>query len=82
MTNLQNNGNNKKYTIYNYRNILYYEKKRRYVWFNILLSFIFYLIVVLGTTKVPTLGVFMMFKTVCYILIILAFAKMINKSEE
>ncbi len=67
--------------------VLYYQKREecnefKHIWINVLLSFLFCLIVVLGTTKVPTLGAFMIPKTVCYILIIVAFAKMIKKSEE
>ena len=67
--------------------VLYYQKRAEYkefkhIWINVLLSFLFYLIVVLGTESVPALGVFMIPKTVCYILIIIAFTKMINKSEE
>ena len=67
--------------------VIYYKKRAeykefKYVWLNVLLSFVFYLIVVLGTEAVPALGAFMIPKTVCYILIIVAFAKMIKKSEE
>ena len=67
--------------------VLYYQKREecnefKHIWINVLLSFLFYLIVVLGTTKVPTLGAFMIPTTVCYILIIVAFANMIKKSEE
>ena len=67
--------------------VLYYQKREecnefKNIWINVLLSFLFYLIVVLGTTKVPILGVFMITKTVCYILIIVAFTKMIKKSKE
>lgn len=67
--------------------VIYYKKRAEYkefkhVWVNVLLSFVFYLIVVLGTEAVPALGAFMIPKTVCYILIIVAFAKMIKKSEE
>ena len=67
--------------------VIYYKKraeykKFKYVWLNVLLSFVFYLIVVLGTEAVPALGAFMIPKTVCYILIIVAFTKMIKKSEE
>lgn len=67
--------------------VLYYQKREecnefKHIWLNILLSFLFYLIVVFGITKVPTLGAFMIPKTVCYILIIVAFANMIKKSEE
>lgn len=67
--------------------VIYYKKRAEYkefkhVWVNVLLSFVFYLIVVLGTEAVPALGVFMIPKTVCYILIIVAFAKMVRKSED
>ncbi len=67
--------------------VLYYQKRKecnefKPIWINVLLSFLFYLIVVLGTEAVPALGAFMIPKTVCYILIIVAFAKMIKKREE
>lgn len=67
--------------------VIYYKKRVKYkefkhVWLNVLLSFLFYLIVVLGTEAVPALGVFMIPKTVCYILIIVAFANMVRKSED
>lgn len=67
--------------------VIYYKKRAeykefKYVWLNVLLSFVFYLIVVLGTEAVPALGAFMIPKTVFYILIIVAFTKMIKKSEE
>ena len=67
--------------------VIYYKKRAeykefKYVWLNVLLSFVFYLIVVLGTEAVPALGAFMIPKTVCYILIIVAFTKMIKKNKE
>ena len=67
--------------------VIYYNKRAEYkefkhVWLNVLLSFVFYLIVVLGTETVPVLGAFMIPKTVCYILIIVAFTNMIKKSED
>ena len=67
--------------------VIYYKKRAeykefKYLWLNVLLSFVFYLIVVLGTEVVSALGAFMIPKTVCYILTIVAFAKMINKNEE
>lgn len=67
--------------------VIYYNKRAeykefKYVWLNVLLSFVFYLIVVLGTEAVPALGAFMIPKTVCYILIIVTFAKMMKKSKE
>ena len=50
--------------------VIYYKKRAEYkefkhVWVNVLLSFVFYLIVVLGTEAVQALGVFMIPKTVC-----------------
>ena len=67
--------------------VIYYKKRAEYkefkhVWLNVLLSFVFYLIVVLGTEAVPALGALMIPKTICYILIIIAFTKMIKKSKE
>ncbi|MBQ8136616.1 MAG: hypothetical protein IJ174_04205 [Clostridia bacterium] len=57
---------------------LYYQKRKafpafRYVWLYILLSFLFYLPVALGAGAVPILGMLMLPKTICYVLIILAF---------
>ena len=57
---------------------LYYKKRNgdktfKNIWLNITLSFIFYMIVVLGSSIISILGMFMLPKTICYILIILAF---------
>ena len=57
--------------------LLYYFDKKRYnfknIWIYITLSFIFYLIVVIGAPYVKLLGMFMIPKTICYMLIIMAF---------
>ncbi len=58
--------------------LLYYRKRAsgrrfRYIWVYILLSFLFYLPVAVGAGAVPILGMLMLPKTVCYILMILAF---------
>ncbi len=60
--------------------ILYYNNRDKIsgfknVWLYVLLSFIFYLIVVLFASSIPILGMFMLPKTICYILIIISFYK-------
>ena len=61
---------------------LYYELRKKnytfqYIWLYIVLSMMFYIIVILGTSTVPMLGIFMIPKTICYILIIHCFKKKI-----
>ncbi len=58
--------------------VLYYRKRKedrtfRFVWIYILLSFLFYIPVAVGAGAVPILGMLMLPKTVCYILLIVAF---------
>ena len=58
--------------------ILYFRRKGedarfRPIWIYILLSFLFYIPVAVGAGAVPMLGMLMLPKTVCYILLILAF---------
>ena len=65
--------------------ILYFKNKDKdsyfkNIWLYILLSFIFYLIVVIGASSVSILGMFMLPKTICYILIALSFRKHLSKS--
>ena len=60
--------------------IIYYNNRDKNsslknVWLYVLLSFIFYLIVVLFASSIPILGMFMLPKTICYILIIISFYK-------
>ena len=60
--------------------ILYYQERKedrnfRNIWIYVLLSFLFYIPVVVGASSVPMLGMFMLPKTICYILIILSFRK-------
>lgn len=64
---------------------LYFGKKDakrvfRLMWLYILLSFLFYIPVVVGTEAVPMLGMLMLPKTVCYVLMIVAFLR--SGSEE
>lgn len=49
------------------------------IWLYVTLSFLFYIPVVVGANAVPMLGMFMLPKTICYILIILSFKKQISK---
>ena len=64
--------------------ILYFGRRKedksfRFVWLFITLSFAFYAPVVVGAQAVPMLGMLMLPKTICYVLILLAFLK---KSKE
>ena len=66
--------------------ILYFNKRDkdkifRYIWIYVVLSFAFYIPVVVGATIIPILGMFMLPKTICYILIILSFRKKVNKKS-
>lgn len=63
---------------------LFYKTKKedktfRFMWLYVLLSFAFYMTVAIGASKLPILGMLMLPKTVCYILMIIAF---INKQKE
>lgn len=58
--------------------VLFYNKKEKdsyfkNSWLYIALSFIFYIIVVVGASSIPILGMFMLPKTICYILIMISF---------
>lgn len=60
--------------------ILYFRKRKvdpvfRPVWLYILLSFLFYIPVAVGAGLAPMLGMLMLPKTVCYILMIIAFLR-------
>lgn len=64
--------------------ILFYKERKedsvfKNIWLYITLSFLFYIPVVVGANAIPMLGMFMLPKTVCYILMILAFK---NKIKE
>ena len=58
------------------------EKDRtfRLVWLYILLSFLFYIPVAAAAGIVPMLGMLMLPKTVCYVLLICAFLKAVNRN--
>lgn len=60
--------------------ILFFQKRKeddvfKNIWIYVLLSFLFYIPVVVGASSVPILGMLMLPKTVCYILMIVAFYK-------
>jgi len=62
--------------------ILYFKERKndkifKNIWLYITLSFVFYMVVVLGASEIPILGMFMLPKTICYILVILSFKKKI-----
>lgn len=55
-----------------------YRQEDRYlknIWLYVLLSFLFYIPVVVGAEAVPMLGMLMLPKTICYVLILCAFLK-------
>ena len=67
--------------------VLYYLKRNeragfKPVWIYILLSFLFYIPVAVGAGAVPILGMLMLPKTVCYILLIVQFLLSALKDEE
>lgn len=51
------------------------ERTFRLVWLYVLLSFLFYIPVAVGAGAVPVLGMLMLPKTVCYILLIVVFLR-------
>lgn len=61
--------------------ILYFKNKSsefKHTWLYVLLSFLFYMPVVVGTYYLPILGMLMIPKTICYILMILEFNKVVK----
>lgn len=63
---------------------LYFAEKREgrtfsLMWLYILLSFLFYIPVAVFAGLVPMLGMLMLPKTICYILMIVAFLKNMNE---
>ena len=64
--------------------VLFFQKREadricRYFWLYILLSFLFYIPVAVGAGLVPMLGMLMLPKTVCYILMIAAFLRSVKR---
>ena len=66
--------------------ILYYSKRItehiRFVWLFITLSFVFYIVVILGASAVPILGMCMIPKTICYVLILFSFFRSIMEENQ
>ncbi|MCR5421936.1 MAG: hypothetical protein K6E98_13135 [Lachnospiraceae bacterium] len=65
---------------------LFYKKRDagkdlRFMWVYILFSFLFYIPVAVGAGLVPMLGMLMLPKTICYILMIVTFLKLVMKSH-
>lgn len=66
---------------------LFYKQRKekresfKYIWLLILLSFIFYLPVILLSSKIKMIGMLMIPKTICYVLMIVNFNKVFKKSE-
>ena len=66
--------------------VLYFKQRKevksfKNIWLFVTLSFLFYIPVVVGASTISMLGMFMLPKTVCYILIILMFRKNIKITE-
>jgi peptidoglycan/LPS O-acetylase OafA/YrhL len=66
---------------------LYYRKRKedrifKPVWLYILLSFLFYIPVAVGAGAVPMLGMLMLPKTVCYILLIVTFLRAVTGRKD
>ena len=64
--------------------LLYFRKRKndrifRFLWIYICLSFLFYIPVAVAAGVLPILGMLMLPKTVCYILMILAFLSAVRK---
>ena len=64
--------------------VLYYKKKDsianfRNVWLLVALSFLFYIPVAFFASVVPMLGMLMLPKTICYVLMIAAFLRAVSK---
>lgn len=62
---------------------LFYSKRKinntfKYIWFYISLSFMFYIPVILSNNSYPIIGILMILKTVCYMLIIYTFKKKVK----
>lgn len=67
--------------------LLYYKERDndkyfKYIWVSILLSFVFYMLVVVGVDSFPMFGMFMIPKTLCYIYIIIMFLIKKKKSKK
>ena len=67
--------------------VLYFKKRNsdrtfRFIWLYIMLSFLFYIPVAVFAGQVPMLGMLMLPKTVCYMLLITAFLRFVCGKEK
>lgn len=67
--------------------VLYFQKKNtdrifQYFWLYLLLSFLFYIPVAVGAGLAPMLGMLMLPKTVCYILMIAVFLRSVKNQRD
>ena len=58
--------------------LFYRDKKYKNIWLLILLSFVFYAVVVFGADYYKMLGMFMIPKTICYMIMVNIFRKKAN----
>lgn len=57
------------------------ERRLKFIWIYSALSFLFYIPVVVGAGTVPILGMLMLPKTICYVLIVISFLLYVVKSD-
>ena len=66
--------------------VLFYQNREKYnfkyFWLYITLSFAFYLVTVIGASFVPILGMFMLPKTICYMIMVYKFYKCVEKENK
>lgn len=58
------------------------DRTFRFLWLYILLSFAFYIPVAAAASAVPMLGMLMLPKTICYVLMVCAFLRAVNGGEK
>ena len=66
--------------------LLFYRNRNKYkrfrnIWLWILLSFAFYIPVVAGAGMIPMLGMLMLPKTICYLIIVVLFYRAVARDE-
>ena len=67
--------------------VLFYQRRDKYppfrrIWFWVLLSFLFYIPVAVGAGLLPVLGMLMLPKTVCYIILLIIFIRSVREDTE
>lgn len=56
-------------------------KSLKHIWFYVILSFAFYIPVVILASAIPIFGMFMLPKTICYVLIIMSYIKFMKEEK-